>query len=737
MKPELAPIVSEGMIAVIDDVELRVAGVTEEGVLLEGVDGAEPEVMEPNAFLAACTELKAADGMSVRDIARGSFIPGFDGLSLSEQRRAREFERHVRDVLYGNPALPGEMDCEFGAEVGSDKEVEERLVSKLEKLAGGEFGYARSTFEDYMRAYVRFGVAGLARRGGVGRPSFTDELFLDAMEEHVVSRLRRSGAKVQKAKWLREIQGLVETDERFAGAEVPSRSTQYRELDELLDRLGVAGTHRKYQQSGANKPRATYRKPPAVMPGDRVEIDVTVLNNMVTDGLGGMYRPHCGIAYDVATGTIAALIVAPSFGQPELASLILEMIAAKPAARAFSPEAHYNRLGIDAGHLAKYVGEAPEGASEAGVMVPPRVATIDRGLALDNWWFRDLAGNLGFGIEFARPYTPTDKPYVERFFRTLESVLQELPGYVGIDVRDRGRSLTFEPSELLTMAELETVLKAWVTRVYHHTPHKGLIVADLKGSVRYLTPHQAWGAKTAQHGLRVVPFDSDLLYEFMDLEFRTVGKGGIQIGNRIYNGPGLHHIRGRKCPATGTKKWPVRFDRNDLRYVYVNVKAGTNERAEWVRVPWAHMPHGLAFPLPERLVAFLRTHVAVKQYAGDDIEWEACKDVAERHATPEAVSNALGGSMSDYLEWLSGYKQRAMNRPKERTAADDMLAHLVDSARRTVRWAAKQARAANARASAAKEARAELVAVEESPEELDPPPVSTAEWDATQTPIFH
>ena len=256
--------------------------------------------------------------------------------------------------------------------------------------------------------------------------------------------------------------------------------------------------------------------------------------------------------------------------------------------------------------------------------------------------------------------------------------------------------------------------------------------------MRLFTPGEAWTVTTAQHGLRVVPYDSDLLYEFMDLEYRVVGKDGVQVDYLKYNAGVLDPIRGRKCPATGTREWPVRRDRYDVRNVYVNRKAGTSEPAEWVRVPWAHLPPETAFPLPERLVRFLRGHMAVKQDAGDDIEWVECEDVAERHGSEEAISKAMGGTMSDYLEWLSGYRERTLRRPEERSAADVVLALIIDAARFAVRSRAKEARIANARALAAMAASSEQAeAITEVEEELDPPPASLADWDATQTPIFH
>jgi len=130
--------------------------------------------------------------------------------------------------------------------------------------------------------------------------------------------------------------------------------------------------------------------------------------------------------------------------------------------------------------------------------------------------------------------------------------------------------------------------------------------------------------------------------------------------------------------------------------------------------------------------------VAVKQYAGDDPKWVEGEDVAARHISEEAISKAMGVTMSDYLEWLSGYRARTLRGPEERSEADAVLAFIIDAARLAVRSRAKEARTANARALAAMEASlVQAVAGAGVEEVLDPPPASVAEWDATQTPIFH
>lgn len=215
-------------------------------------------------------------------------------------------------------------------------------------------------------------------------------------------------------------------------------------------------------------------------------------------------------------------------------------------------------------------------------------------------------------------------------------------------------------------------------------------------SVINLTPSQDYRFAIEQHGLRVIPVDSEVRFLFMDVEYRTASNAGFFVHNLRYDSAQIDVIRNRVCPATGTRKWPIRIDRNDVRFIYVNVKAGTNEPAEWVMVPWVDLPPKTAFPLPERMRTFLRTHAANKESAGSDVEWSECDDVADG-SPKHLISQLIGDNMAQYLEWLSGYMEHRGATPGG-GAAGEMLAEIIDSARRSVRWHERKARAATARA---------------------------------------
>lgn len=99
---------------------------------------------------------------------------------------------------------------------------------------------------------------------------------------------------------------------------------------------------------------------------------------------------------------------------------------------------------------------------------------------------------LGINQERANPYSGWEKPFIERFFRTLShSIVELLPGYIGHNVADREvieaakhfaqrlaekrkPEAEKEGFELrLTREQLQSFLDNWLDAYYHHRPHGG------------------------------------------------------------------------------------------------------------------------------------------------------------------------------------------------------------------------------------------------------------------------
>lgn len=163
---------------------------------------------------------------------------------------------------------------------------------------------------------------------------------------------------------------------------------------------------------------------------------------------------------------------------------------------------------------------------------------------------------LGLEQSRANPYSGWEKPFIERFFKTLSHDLIELlPGYIGHNVSDREaiearkefavrlkerNKKENEKADFdlrMTQAELQQLLDNWVDAYYHLRAHDGL-----KG----LTPSEAYRA--AKYQIKAVehPEALDLLLNYAGEA--TILKGFIKAGGLRYTAPEMleHQWKGQK-----------------------------------------------------------------------------------------------------------------------------------------------------------------------------------------------
>lgn len=77
-------------------------------------------------------------------------------------------------------------------------------------------------------------------------------------------------------------------------------------------------------------------------------------------------------------------------------------------------------------------------------------------------------------LDQTHAYTPTEKPFIERFFWTLKRMLlRKIPGYVPkVAKRKPGRKK--KVAKHLTIKQLDGIITRWIVDVYHQRPHAGL-----------------------------------------------------------------------------------------------------------------------------------------------------------------------------------------------------------------------------------------------------------------------
>ncbi|MGO1383359.1 MAG: hypothetical protein ACTHU1_01000 [Arachnia sp.] len=169
-----------------------------------------------------------------------------------------------------------------------------------------------------------------------------------------------------------------------------------------------------------------------------------------------------------------------------------------------------------------------------------------------------------FGIDFlpSRVGAPTDNAFIERWHETLQRGLQQIPGYKGRNVQQRGRFVASEP--LLTVWQLERHLHRFIALDYHRTWHEGLALPTLERA--RFTPLEYFDIVLEAAGRIDVPQHPDLLYQFLPVVWLTPNGAGIEYRNLSYDGPVLREFRNvrRGLFQPGTSKVPFHYDPRDV-----------------------------------------------------------------------------------------------------------------------------------------------------------------------------
>lgn len=201
----------------------------------------------------------------------------------------------------------------------------------------------------------------------------------------------------------------------------------------------------------------------------------------------------------------------------------------------------------------------------------PEVAKTDNGADYVSNHVRRVFDSLDIEQDISNPFSPWEKPHIERFFRTFSHGLMELlPNYIGHNVSDRQaiearRSFADrlmkkggEPVEInMTSTELQRFCDRWLESVYHMREHGSLGMSPFQkansytGEIRRISDERVLDILLAE-----APGDGT----------RTVRKKGIYIDNIQYIAPELGAYVGMRVK--------VLHDPDDLGKIYVYGEEG-------------------------------------------------------------------------------------------------------------------------------------------------------------------
>jgi transposase InsO family protein len=535
--------------------------------------------------------------------ARGEALgPLLDNLSDVQRQVMAQRLVHVRELLTGYvsgmaaSSRPGEPRARYDPRLP----LKDRYAAKAI-----EIGVTVRTLERW--------VAGLRRHGPLGVIDGRHVRMVDhlrGVDERWLATCRTVlGEHVEASRPTRDlllarVSARLDAEYGSDAVPAPSRRRARAVLAELTRGTNALAGSTQGKRSIANRPMGVYGRLRPTRPGEFVLLDSTPLDVFAMEPLTLRWvRVELTIALDLYSRAIVGLRLSPVSTKSVDAAVVLYETLTPDTARSTGagllpyagvPDVlvvEETPTALDAGRVAADPG-LPGVAAEAIV--------VDHGKIYLSEHLLGVCARLGVSVAPARPLTPTDKAAVERFFKTLrEQLLAALPGYKGPDIYSRGKDP--EGCAYFFIDELETVIRQWITGIYHQRPHAGLVDPAVPGLD--LCPAEMFDHGVIRAGRLRVPSRPDLVFDLLPVAWRTIQHYGVEVNGLRYNGPVLTGYRNRRSPFVGLHagKWPVRFDTDDVSRIYFQDPADNT----WHTLVWEHATE-VAVPFSAETLTYAR-----------------------------------------------------------------------------------------------------------------------------------
>jgi len=556
-----------------------------------GFDGPTVRLRSPDGrtVVLLTGELVSAVGFKVSDSqaedgAGGDFASALtiaDGLPDNLRARANAILADLLEARTGyrsgrpEQAAPGEPRPAYDPATTS---TTTRMGAKA-----AELGVATSTLYLRWSSYEAAGLVGL-----LDKRLLQPSRRFDDIDERVIATVRAVfDAQTDKSTITKEhyrllVQARLDADHGKGSVACPPRSTFNKLFDELTRGRGAFGAS-KARRSIAERPGTPYRRFQVTRPGEVVVLDSTPLDAFALDPVQCRWVPlELTLAQDLYSRSIVGWRFTPMTSQAvDIATLLMDVLSPKPMRPGWPEESAWRYHGVPETLLIQ-AGLAASAKPLAGIpAVRPETLLYDRGKVFVSEAVRDACAHLGISIQLARPQKPTDKPHLERTFRTVrESFVALLPGYKGPDVHSRGRDV--EADAFYTVEEIEALFARWVATYWQRRPHDQLRLPCVPH--RTLSPNEMYDEGIARAGFVFIPPDPNLYYALLPTAWRQIHHYGVDVGGLRYDGDGLDSFRNTTSPYKGRHAgtWPLRHDPRDLSRVFFQ----DPETKAWSALGW-------------------------------------------------------------------------------------------------------------------------------------------------------
>lgn len=591
-----------------DDGEHTIVGLSGSSVRLAG-DGS--EMVVALAHLQAAADFVGPAGSSPSRLPTLGLLDAVPGPALEQ---ARWWERHILEIETGMPPAADPDKPAIDPVTSPRPEYDparhtlaEREEAKAAELRAAGEQVSRATIRRQRHGYQTSGLWGLLDHRQTRTAAATgqaDPRVVAAVRQAISEETNASTGTRGRLRW--RVENVLAAEHGPNCVPLPPKTTFYRLVAALeggRHTFGPATTRR----SLANRPNTPFGSVLADRPGELTQIDTTPLDVLAVLDDGVVGRVELTMLVELATRTVCAGLLRPYGTKAVDAALLLARAVVPEPMRPGWPDALRMRASRLPHHDLATIDARLDEAAAKPVIIPETIV-CDRGSVYLSETFLSACARLGMSVQPAHPYTPTDKPVVERTFSSINTLFcQYVAGYTGRDVTRRGADV--EGQAVWSIGELQDLFDQWVIAGWQPRPHDGLRHPDLPQAA--LSPNEMYAAMVAVAGYLPLALTGADYLELLPVVWRRITAEGIRFGYLTYDTPELAPYRGQPSPiASKGGRWEIHYDPYDLSHLWLR----PHPDQEWISVPWIH--HGqVAAPFADFTLGHVRQLLAAR---GDD-----------------------------------------------------------------------------------------------------------------------
>lgn len=500
-----------------------------------------------------------------------------EGLDDTVKDAALKLEAHLLETMTGYRS--GDPLSAAGGEPRPQYDPAMPQVARVQAKAE-ELGVSERWLWKLWKRRTEHGLWGLVdkRKTRIRNPlKNLDARVIQAIRDQAAAERADSSATIGN-RFYRRTQNRLDADHDPGTVVLPSRDTFRRAVAYLLDTSPSAPAYQR--ASAANQPDRPFGNVIATRPGEVVMLDTTPLDVLAYDpGTATIIRVELTVALDVATRSILSWRLTPEGTKAiDIGLLLADVMTPEPMRPAWDDALRYQMLRVPYERMLTVDERLAEAAARP--VIYPETLLYDHGKPYKSDVVKRACTRWKIDPQDARKLKPTDKPHVERLFKTIrEQFSEHVAGYKGFNVAHRGR--TAEDQARWTIDELTEFFGEYVIAVYQRKHHRGLSLQGFPDL--HVSPNEAYAMALGSAGFVDCPREPNVYFELLPIAKRVIHPYGVELSYLTYNAEILYRYRKAKAPYPDDL-WPIRYDPRNLLHAYFLDPAD----GRWHVLRWTH-----------------------------------------------------------------------------------------------------------------------------------------------------